>query len=256
MPTNWLPERSITDGLATNPEMNTTAVIPIKQLNDAKKRLADYLAPEQRKALCQVMFEDVLEAVTSCDRVDDVVVVTNDKSVAAIAGAYSARVIPESDAPGLIAAVTHAAELLTAEGVGSMVFLPGDVPLVSVDELEVVLDGFGMLDNPEFLIVPAEDLGGSNCVACSPPNCIEFRFGIDSFRKHLRESESKGIETSIARLPGIGLDVDTPDDLAQLSEILSQQDAQTHTFKFLVRSGLLTDKNNPSNSKLTQGQSR
>ena len=63
MPTNWLPERSITDGLATNPEMNTTAVIPIKQLNDAKKRLADYLAPEQRKALCQVMFEDVLEAV-------------------------------------------------------------------------------------------------------------------------------------------------------------------------------------------------
>ncbi len=236
--------------------MNTTAVIPIKQLNDAKKRLADHLSSEQRQSKSQVMFEDVLEAVTSCDRIGEVVVVTNDESVAAIAAAFSARVLPEPDTRGLIAAVSHAAALLSTEGVNSMVFLPGDVPLVSVDELEVVLDGFGMRDHPELLIVPADDLGGSNCVACSPPNCIEFKFGEDSFRKHLRESESKGVDTSIARLPGIGLDVDTPDDLAQLSQILSQQNTQTHTFKFLVQSGLLLDKKNQSESKLTQHQTR
>jgi 2-phospho-L-lactate guanylyltransferase len=237
------------------PEMNTTAVIPIKQLNDAKKRLENYLSVSQRRGLCQVMFEDVLEAVTTCDRIDDVVVVTNDESVASIASSYSARVIAEPEQPGLIAAVTHAADLLAAEGVVNMVFLPGDVPLVSVEELEVVLDGFGLSDGPEFLIVPAEDLGGSNCVVCSPPNCIEFLFGLDSFRKHLNESKNRGIEPSIAKLPGLGLDVDTPDDLAVLGEILLRQEVTTRTHRFLLQAGLMTELND-QNENQSKNQSK
>lgn len=229
--------------------MNTTAVIPIKQLNDAKKRLENHLSVSQRRALCQVMFEDVLEAVTTCDRIDDVVVVTNDESVALIASSYSARVVTEPEQPGLIAAVTHAADLLASEGVVNMVFLPGDVPLVSVEELEVVLDGFGMSDGAEFLIVPAEDLGGSNCVVCSPPNCIEFLFGLDSFRKHLKEAKDRGIEPAIAKLPGLGLDVDTPDDLAVLGEILLRQKITTRTHRFLLQAGLLIDKNDQSKNE-------
>jgi 2-phospho-L-lactate guanylyltransferase len=232
--------------------MNTTAVIPIKQLNDAKKRLADHLSAEQRQALCQVMFEDVLESVTTCDRIDEVVVVTNDTSVARIAASFSARVIAESDEPGLISAVTHAANLLSAEGVRSMVFLPGDVPLVTVEELEVVLDGFGQSESPEFLIVPAEDLGGSNCVVCSPPDCIEFLFGVDSFRKHLDAARAKGIEPIIAKLPGIGLDVDTPDDLNELSEILNQQDNLTRTHRFLLETGLMANLDGLSVDQLAQ----
>ena len=232
--------------------MNTTAVIPIKQLNDAKKRLADYLTAQQRQALCQVMFEDVLEAVTSCDRIDEVVVVTNDHSVAAIASSFSARVVPEPQTPGLIEAVTHAADLLASEGVENMVFLPGDVPLVTVEELEVVLGGFGLSGNPEFLIVPAEDLGGSNCVVCSPPNCIEFLFGIDSFRKHLNAARSKGIEPTIAKLPGLGLDVDIPDDLDELGRILQQQDVPTRTHRFLLQSGLMEDSRKQNESRLAQ----
>ena len=232
--------------------MNTTAVIPIKQLNDAKKRLANYLSVSQRRALCQVMFEDVLEAVTTCDRIDDVVVVTNDESVALIASSYSARIVAEPEQPGLIAAITHAADLLASEGVVNMVFLPGDVPLVSVEELEVVLDGFGMSDTAEFLIVPAEDLGGSNCVVCSPPNCIEFLFGIDSFRKHLKESKDRGIEPSIAKLPGLGLDVDTPEDLAGLGKILLRQEVATRTHRFLLQAGLMIDRDDQSENRLAQ----
>ena len=232
--------------------MNTTAVIPIKQLNDAKKRLADHLTADQRHALCQVMFEDVLEAVTTCDRIDEVVVVTNDVSVAKIAESYSARVLAESDEPGLIAAVTHAATLLASEGVQCMVFLPGDVPLVTVEELEIVLDGFGRSDAPEFLIVPAEDLGGSNCVVCSPPDCLEFLFGIDSFRKHLEAARAKGIEPIIAKLPGLGLDIDTPDDLTELGEILNQQDTPTRTHRFLLEADLMATREDPSTNKLAQ----
>jgi 2-phospho-L-lactate guanylyltransferase len=118
--------------------------------------------------------------------------------------------------------------------------LPGDVPLVSVEELEVFLDGFGQATEPEFMIVPASDLGGSNCVVCSPPDCMDFGFGEDSFRRHLKTARALGIEPTIAKLPGIGLDVDTPDDLSQLAKVLGAEGLKTVTHKFLIDSGILS----------------
>lgn len=220
--------------------MTTTVVIPIKQLENAKQRLGSLLSASQRAGLFQAMVEDVLEAVTTCDRIDEVMVVTNDVRVTEIARRYSARVMAEPDVPGLINAVTSAGVQLRAEGVGTMMFLPGDVPLVTVEELEVVLDGFGLQEHAEFGIVPASDLGGSNCVVCSPPDCMAFGFGEDSFRRHLGLARERGIEPIVAKLPGIGLDIDTPDDLIELAGVLSRQNLLTHTQRFLQSSGILT----------------
>ena len=216
-------------------------MIPIKQLEDAKQRLAGLLSAEQRRELFQAMVEDVLEAGTSCDSIDEVIVVTRDEVVAQLARRYGADVLTEPEAPGLIAAVTHAAEFLTAAGVEVMIFLPGDIPLVTVEELEVVLDGIGQSGEAEFMIVPASDLGGSNCVVCAPPNCIEFGFGEDSFRRHLRLARERNIEPMVARLPGIGLDVDTPEDLVTLVAELIGKNLQSNTSRFLQESGISED---------------
>jgi 2-phospho-L-lactate guanylyltransferase len=196
--------------------MMTTVVIPIKQLVDAKQRLAPMLNPDERQQLFTAMVEDVLTAVEACVQIDSIVVVTDDEAVATLARSYGAQVRPEPDNPGLIEAVTQTGQQLQEEGVDCMVFLPGDVPLVSAEELDVVLEGFGISGEPEFMIVPANDLGGSNCVVCAPPGCMEFAFGLDSFRKHLAIAKERGIEPQIAKLPGIGLDIDTPDDMAEL----------------------------------------
>ena len=196
--------------------MTTTAVIPIKQLEDAKQRLSGLLSSDERKRLFRAMLEDVLTAVEACTYIDDIVVVTDDQAVAELARGFGAEIRPEPDTPGLIEAVTEAGKQLAAEGVGCMLFLPGDVPLVTPEELEVVLEGFGMSDQPEFMIVPASDLGGSNCVACNPPDCMSLGFGIDSFRKHLELARDRGIAPQVAKLPGIGLDIDTPSDISEL----------------------------------------
>jgi len=222
--------------------MSISLVIPVKQLENAKQRLGGLLSPDQRQNLFQAMVEDVLEAATTCDRVDEVIVVTSDETVSNLAGKYSARVIPEPETPGLIAAVTYAAAQLRKEGVEVMAFLPGDVPLVTVEELEVVLDGFGQTGkDAEFMIVPANDLGGSNCVVCSPPDCMEFGFGEDSFRRHLRIAKDRNIQAVVAKLPGIGLDVDTPEDLFELVAELKKQNLQTNTSVFLENSGMLDE---------------
>lgn len=196
--------------------MSTSAVIPIKQLEDAKQRLSGLLNSNERKLLFQAMVDDVLTAVEACTYIDNIVVVTNDQAVAELARGFGAEIRPEPEPPGLIEAVTETGKQLAAEGVQCMLFLPGDVPLVTPEELEVVLEGFGMSGKPEFMIVPASDLGGSNCVACSPPDCMSFGFGIDSFRKHLALARDRGIDPQVTKLPGIGLDIDTPSDISEL----------------------------------------
>jgi 2-phospho-L-lactate guanylyltransferase len=196
--------------------MSTSAVIPIKQLEDAKQRLSGLLNSNERKLLFQAMVDDVLTAVEACTYIDNIVVVTNDQAVAELARGFGAEIRPEPEPPGLIEAVTETGKQLAAEGVECMLFLPGDVPLVTPEELEVVLEGFGMSGKPEFMIVPASDLGGSNCVACSPPDCMSFGFGINSFRKHLALARDRGIDPQVTKLPGIGLDIDTPSDISEL----------------------------------------
>ncbi len=221
--------------------MKTSAVIPIKQLENAKQRLSDYLSDVERRQLFTAMVEDVLTAVEACTLIDQIVVVTDDQEVSELAMAYGALIWPEPEQPGLIEAVTAAAHRLAETGMDCMVFLPGDVPLVSVDELEVVLTGFGHADGPEMLIVPAADLGGSNCVAVSPPDCMSFGFGVDSFRRHLGIARERGLDPQVAKLPGIGLDIDTVQDLKDLLVFVAQQGSDGldyNTVRFLASSGI------------------
>lgn len=224
--------------------MTTVAVVPVKQLENVKQRLAGLLSAEQRQLLFRAMFEDVLEAATTCDRIDRVVVVTGDERVADVARLFGAEVFPEPSPGGLIESVAATGAALAAEGVSAMVFLPADIPLITVEELEVALDGFGRKDGAECMIVPAEDLGGTNCLVTSPPDCMTFGFGEDSFRRHLRLAREAGIEPAIAKLPGIGLDIDTPEDLRQCAGRIEAMALESNTARLLVDTGIMNELRN------------
>ena len=190
------------------------AVIPVKDLADAKQRLASVLEPDERRRLFRAMFEDVLAAMADARRLAGVIVVTRDDEARRIAESHGARVIEEAENKGQSAAVGTAARLLAVEGAAGMVTLPGDLPLVTAAEIEAVLAAHG--DAPAMTIVPAGDRRGSNCIAVSPPDAIGFHFGDDSFRPHLREARERGIQPAVLELPGLGLDIDTADDLRVL----------------------------------------
>jgi 2-phospho-L-lactate guanylyltransferase len=57
---------------------------------------------------------------------------------------------------------------------------------------------------------------GTNGVALAPPDALALRFGEPSFDSHVAAARARGLEPRLLPLPGLGLDVDGPDDLAAL----------------------------------------
>ncbi len=213
--------------------MTTRAVLPIKDFANAKQRLASILDVDERAGLCRAMVEDVLLAVEACPMIDDIAIVTNDERAIELGRQFHAEVINEPPEKGLIPAVQHAASTLAAAGVDRMIFLPGDVPLVTPDELEAILDGFAE-PVKGICLVPASDLGGTNCLVASPPDCVVFQFGIDSFRKHVAAAGAAGLSPVVLKLPGLGLDVDTPQDLHELMTRLAFKGSESHTYRYCM----------------------
>jgi 2-phospho-L-lactate guanylyltransferase len=208
------------------------AVLPVKDFADSKQRLSPVLTPAQRNALFRAMLDDVLAMLASVRGLDGVVVVTREMGAAARARLYGMRVIDEAENRGQSAAVATAARILAGEDADGIITVPGDAPLANAAEIERVLAAHG--NAPSMTIVPSHDRRGSNCIAVSPPNLIDFRFGHDSFEPHLAEARKAGIEANVIDLPGLALDIDTPEDLQELL----RHRASTRAHTLLARSGI------------------
>lgn len=185
------------------------AAVPVKEFAGAKQRLAPLLTPEQRRALVAAMLEDVLEALAAAP-LAGVMVNTLDPAAQALARAYRARVVTEDARTGHTGAVAAMARILAAEGAAGMLTCPGDIPRITAAEVAAVLRAHGAA--PAFTIIPAHDGRGSNTVVVSPPDAMALRFGDDSFLPHLDAAHRAGLMPTVLRLPGIGLDLDNPDD--------------------------------------------
>jgi 2-phospho-L-lactate guanylyltransferase len=205
------------------------AIIPVKDTTAAKQRLGDTVPAHLRPAFALAMLEDVLAAVAGAHGLAGIAVVTVDEAAATLAARYGARILTEDAQGGHTAAVTAAARTLAAEGAAGMLQVPGDIPLVTSDEILTALAQHGA--PPSFTIVPSHDDFGSNLVLVSPPTAVPLTFGDDSFFPHLKTARACGIEPTIVRLPGIGHDIDRAEDLAAFARLRSS----TRTQAFLDR---------------------
>ena len=211
--------------------MDIHAVVPVKDLRNAKQRLAGVLDQPARTALFRIMLEDVLDTLSGAPSLAGIVLVTRDEDAFALAGRYGAECLVEPENRGHTAAVELAAEALARRGAGALLQVPGDIPRVTAEDIEAVIAAHASA--PAVTIAPSRDHRGSNAVLCSPPDVFPFRFGDDSFHPHLAAARAIGIEPSVVERAGIGLDIDTPDDLGAFLDTPSD----TRTYRFLA-SGL------------------
>ena len=202
------------------------AVIPVKNLNEAKHRLESVLNPTQRRNLFAAMLEDVLATVMAVPEFEQVAVATICPTAAEIDRRNGASVLSTVQDEGQTKAVARTASTLEENGIKHMLMLPGDVPLVTVKEIQTVLEVHG--NAPTMTIVPARDEQGSNCIALSPPTAVPLRFGPNSYFPHLETARKMGLTLNTTKLAGIGLDIDTQDDLQELCKQPFQTRAQEY----------------------------
>ena len=189
-------------------------IVPVKDTRHSKQRLAEVMTPEQRQTLAHRMLEDVLEAIAPLQARVGCALVTIDPFALSLVKRYGMRAIDQGAHDGHTGAVNGGRTLVASEGAAGFLTMPGDIPLVTTDEVAQVLDAH--TSSPGFTIVPAGDELGSNAVAISPPLAVPLRFGENSFFPHLDASRAAGIEPTVVRLRGIATDVDTPEDVARL----------------------------------------
>jgi 2-phospho-L-lactate guanylyltransferase len=79
--------------------------------------------------------------------------------------------------------------------------------------------------------VPSASGVGTNGVLLRPPAALSLTFGEPSFAAHLAAARRHELVTAVLRLPGLGLDIDTPDDLAALGA----RESRTRSGRLLAR---------------------
>jgi 2-phospho-L-lactate/phosphoenolpyruvate guanylyltransferase len=189
------------------------AAVPVKDLVNAKQRLMRVLDGAERRALARAMLADVLRALAGAG-LDRVWVVTREPEVAALARALGAEPLAESDNRGHTAAVATAQAEAVRAGADAFLTIPGDVPCVTAAEIRTIVAALAA--PPAVVFTPSRSGLGTNGVLLAPPAAMPLRFGEPSFDSHLAAARARRLEPAVVPLPGLGLDVDDPDDLAAL----------------------------------------
>jgi 2-phospho-L-lactate guanylyltransferase len=194
------------------------AVVPVKQLGQAKSRLAERLSAPQRQALMLAMFADTLVALRRAKLVDRVLVVTDDRDARHRALADGADVISDEAAPShSAAALVGIAAVVAAAGdqrPPRVLLAPADCPLLDPAQLDALLAEPSAA--PSVVVIPDRHGEGTNALLLDPPTAIEPAFGPGSRERHLALAQAAGAHGSVSVVPSLALDLDTPDDLVTL----------------------------------------
>lgn len=197
-------------------QMRTTAILPVKRLDKAHGRLAGTLPAQARRDLAEAMFLDAVAKLRRSHCIDSVLIVTADDAVARWARWLGHAVLLQAEDAGHSAAAAAGASAALVDGADRVAMLPVDCPLLDPRELD---DRLG--NSPRTaLIVPDRHGTGTNALVLCPPDAIMPDFGPDSCARHVSRARAAGISFALMRLESMALDLDTPEDMAELRDAL------------------------------------
>src|SRR5690348_3282125 len=211
----------------------TALLLPIKDLRNAKQRLAGVLSANERRELAEAMLADTTREIQGASRVKRVFVVTNYEPALELAARNGWEAIREEAQLSESASVDFASRVCEERGVTRLLRLPLDSPLVHSADIDAILSS--EVTPPGVLLVPSRDGTGTNAILRTPPALFSSHFGPDSLAKHLAEAERVGANVIVRRNPRLELDVD---DEADLRELMRHDLTQTSTGRWLEENGI------------------
>ena len=208
-------------------------LLPIKDLQNSKQRLAGVLTPEERFGLVQAMLADAVRAIRSVTRAEKIFVATSYEPAMRMALENGWEILREERQISESDSVDSASRLCEDRGVSGLLRLPLDIPLVQARDIDELLAI--ECEAPALVIVPSCHGTGTNAMLRIPPTLFPSHFGAGSFAKHVLEAENTGAQVIIRNNPRLEIDVDDETDLRML---LEQDIGDTETGRWLRESGV------------------
>lgn len=203
-------------------QTRTIAILPIKGLDAAKQRLAGGLGSGSRQALSQAMYSDVVTSLRRVHGLEASVVVTADRFAQAAAAGGGLLVIDDRVQAGQSVAAKIGIGHALAAGFERVLLVPGDTPLIDPFEIDALLDRADA-ERVEVVVVPDRHGEGTNALLIAPPDALEPSFGPGSLERHVAAAREAGVSHRVESLESLALDVDTPEDLAELAAVLDRR---------------------------------
>lgn len=186
-------------------------IVLIKDFDSAKQRLGPALDPKARRELAQRNAELAIRAAAAGE---GRLVVTGSQEVVALAERLGAEALLEPQQEGQNVAASRGIAEAVKRGARAVLLLSSDLPLVTQDAVQELLDVGGRMPAPAAVAVPANGRGGTNALYLDPPEAMSLHFGVDSLAAFRSEAEASGVNFAIHRSEAMALDLDEPADLA------------------------------------------
>src|SRR5260370_1456619 len=208
-------------------------LLPVKDLNNAKKRLMGVLTPEERFALAEAMLADTIRAVRGGELAEKIFVVTNYEPAMRVAQESGWEILREERQISESDSVDAASRICEDRGVTALLRVPLDVPLVQSSDIDELLAV--QCEEPALVIVPSRDGLGTNAILRMPPALFPSHFGEGSYAKHVGEPERVGARVSLPRNTRLQSNLHHEGDLRAL---LKYDLSGTATGRWLRESGV------------------
>ena len=182
------------------------AIVPVKYLAHTKTRLSSVLSYKRRAEVTLMLLNRQLQLLDQCQAIDNVLVVSRDSRVQALVSSWDCDLFKESEPPDLNVAL-HESYHMVGDAADYCLILPSDLPLFSAESLDQLLTTL-----PTAAICPDKAHNGTNALLLPTQTNFQFRFGIDSYRKHCKSFDQVSVSYHTLHLPEIEFDLDTPSD--------------------------------------------
>jgi 2-phospho-L-lactate guanylyltransferase len=192
--------------------MRIHALIPVKELVNAKSRLTPPFSGHERAALMVEMLGNVIAAAQASDEFARITVVSPDATVLDFAEAHGVATLRQYTV-GLNPALDEARIDALAHGAEAILALHADLPDLHPADLAHIVRL--LPPSPAAVLAPDHTGSGTNALLIAPPDALPFLFGPDSFARHIAAAERLNLAYAVAHAPGIAGDVDTPDDVRE-----------------------------------------
>lgn len=197
------------------------ALVPLKNLAQAKSRLAPAVDPETRRALVLAMAEDVLATLDRVAVIERILLVSNEPEAGSllrhdgrsIERSGSPEVFYSSDQEGLNRELEQAAVYAATQGAERVLILHADLPWLHPATLERFIGRCPA----DAACVARDKIGtGTNALLAPLPLPLPLVFGVESLPKFRAEAAARNVELLVIDDTELAQDIDRPEDFQRL----------------------------------------